>query len=126
MTKTALLTLGRLPKSLDIARALHMDGWRVIIAEPSKWHLSRVSNCVSKCVSVTAPNDNQSQYIADLLTVIERENVELVVPISEEALHATLIEGHLPENVRLFSTKKMPAAANSAVNMGWGYQSISK
>ena len=103
MTKTALLTLGRLPKSLDIARALSSQGWRVIIAEPAKWHLSRVSNSVNKCIPVTAPNDDQAQYVADLLSIIKREKVELVVPISEEALHATLIEDALPEDVRLFS-----------------------
>ena len=103
MTKTALLTLGRLPKALDIARALHQVGWRVVIAEPARWHLSRVSNSVAKCVAVTAPNDDQSQYLADLLQVIERENVSLVVPISEEALHATLIEANLPEHVELYS-----------------------
>ena len=103
MSKTALLTLGRLPKALDVAVALHGAGWRVIIAEPSKWHLARVSNSVAKTVAVTAPNDDQNGYIKDLLDVIERENVSLVVPISEEALHATLIEQHLPQTTRLYS-----------------------
>ncbi|MEM8749477.1 MAG: ATP-grasp domain-containing protein [Pseudomonadota bacterium] len=103
MKKTALLTLGRLPKALDVAHALHGAGWRVIIAEPSKWHLSRVSRSVSKCVPVTAPNDNQARYLADLLAIIEDEGVSLVVPISEEALHVTLIDRLLPEGVALYS-----------------------
>lgn len=103
MKKTALLTLGRLPKALDVAEALSMAGWRVIIAEPATWHLARVSRHVAKSVKVTAPNDNQSAYINDLLAVIKSENVSLVVPVSEEALHATLIEQHLPETVKLYS-----------------------
>ncbi len=103
MQKTALLTLGRLPKALDVAVALHSAGWRVIVAEPAKWHLARVSKSVAKCVAVTAPNDDQSAYIQDLLDVIKTENVSLVVPISEEALHVTLIAEHLPENVQLYS-----------------------
>ncbi len=98
-----MLTLGRLPKALDVAVALHGAGWRVIIAEPSQWHLARVSRSVSKCFAVTSPNDDQEAYVQDLLNVIRSENVSLVVPISEEALHATLIEDKLPDGVALFS-----------------------
>ena len=42
MTRTALLTLGRLPKGLDLARALAAEGWRVVVAEPFGWHLARM------------------------------------------------------------------------------------
>lgn len=103
MTKTALLTLGRLPKALDIAESLHKAGWRVIIAEPANWHLACVSRYVNKSIKVTAPNDNQPQYISDLLNAIKQEGVSLVVPVSEEALHATLIEPKLPSEVKLYS-----------------------
>lgn len=103
MTKTALLTLGRLPKALDVAEALHKAGWRVVIAEPALWHLARVSRYVDKSIKVTAPNDDQLQYIADLLNAVEQEDVSLIVPVSEEALHATLIESQLPSGVQLYS-----------------------
>lgn len=103
MQKTALLTLGRLPKALDVAIALHGAGWRVIVAEPSQWHLARVSRSVSKCFAVTSPNDDQAAYVQDLLNIIRSQSVSLVVPISEEALHATLIEDKLPDGVALFS-----------------------
>lgn len=101
--KTALLTLGRLPKALDVAEALNLVGWRVIIAEPFAWHLCRVSRHVAASYAVTAPNSNQKQYLEDLLDIINRENVQLVVPVSEEALHATLIESRLPGHVTLYS-----------------------
>lgn len=103
MKKTALLTLGRLPKALDIAEALSKAGWRVVIAEPANWHLASVSRYVSKSFKVTAPNDNQARYIRDLLKLIKEENVSLLVPVSEEALHATLIEEKLPKTVTLYS-----------------------
>ncbi|MEN9755617.1 MAG: hypothetical protein RLZ07_1999, partial [Pseudomonadota bacterium] len=41
MTQSVLLTLGRLPKGLDIARSFHRAGWRVIIADPARDHLAR-------------------------------------------------------------------------------------
>lgn len=105
--KTALLTLGRLPKALDIAEALHKAGWRVIIAEPARWHLARVSRHVYKSVQLTAPNDHQARYLDELLNVIREENVTLVVPVSEEALHSTLVEPRLPAHTKLYS---MPQA----------------
>jgi len=107
LKKTVMLTLGRLPKALDIAEALNRAGWRVIVAEPANWHLARVSRHVSKSVKVTAPNKNQSRYINDLLAVIEQEDVSLVVPVSEEALHATLMEPRLPDDVRLYSVPQV-------------------
>jgi len=107
LKQTALLTLGRLPKALDIAEALSRAGWRVVVAEPANWHLARVSRHVSKSVKVTAPNHDQSRYINDLLAVIKQEDVSLVVPVSEEALHATLIEPELPDDVRLYSVPQV-------------------
>lgn len=103
MQDTALLTLGRLPKALDIAEALSKAGWRVVIAEPFGWHLCRVSRHVSKSIKVTAPNTDQEKYLEDMLEVIGRERVSLVVPVSEEAMHAVLLASRLPEDVRLFS-----------------------
>ncbi|MEL6750757.1 MAG: ATP-grasp domain-containing protein [Pseudomonadota bacterium] len=103
MQKTALLTLGRLPKALDVATALHGAGWRVIVAEPAKWHLSRVSRSVAASFTLTAPNDDRAAYLDDLLDIIARENVSLVVPVSEEAMHATLVMPRLPQGVRFFS-----------------------
>ena len=60
---TALLTLGRLPKALDIARALHGAGVRVIVAEPFRRHLSGVSNAVDRNFVVTAPAVDGPRYL---------------------------------------------------------------
>ena len=40
MTGNLLLTLGRLPKALDVARGFADLGWRVVVAEPFKRHLA--------------------------------------------------------------------------------------
>ncbi len=104
---TVLITLGRLPKGLDIARSFHQLGWRVIIAEPFAWHVARMSNMVAKSYQVRAPNEDREQYLADLLGIIERENVTLVVPVSEEILHMSFLRDRLPSDVRLYA---MPSA----------------
>ncbi|MEO0329436.1 MAG: ATP-grasp domain-containing protein [Pseudomonadota bacterium] len=100
---TALLTLGRLPKALDIAQSLNLAGWRVIIAEPFSRHLAGSSRHVEKQFTVTAPNTDQEKYLDELLAIIRQEEVSLIVPVSEEALHVSFIASRIPENVRLYS-----------------------
>ena len=103
MNTSVLLTLGRLPKALELARCLHAAGCRVFVADPFRWHLSKPSRAVTRSFRVTAPNDDQSAYLDELLQIIESEKIDLIVPVSEEALHVTLLEPRLPEHARLFS-----------------------
>ncbi len=98
---TVLLTLGRLPKALELARALHSAGCRVVVAEPFRWHLCKPSRAVAASYQVTPPNSDRRAYLRDLLAVIEAEGVELVVPVSEEALHVAALRDSLPDHVTL-------------------------
>ena len=97
-----LLTLGRLSKGLELARALAQAGHRVIIADPFNWHLSKPSRRVTKSYRVTAPVSDLEQYLDDLLAIIDRESIDLVIPVSEEALFTSRIGPKLPEGVKLF------------------------
>lgn len=94
MTQTVLLTLGRLPKGLDVARSFHAAGWRVLVAEPFGWHLCGLSRSVSTSFQVPAPNTDQAAYLGALSALIAREGVSLVVPISEETMHVAGLAGH--------------------------------
>ena len=82
--KTVLLTLGRLPVALDLARGFEAAGWRVIVAEPFAMHLCRMSRSVAKSRRVTAPLASPQQYRSDLLRIIREDAIDLVVPVSEE------------------------------------------
>lgn len=103
MTQTVLLTLGRLPKGLDVARSFHAAGWRVLVAEPFGWHLCGLSRSVAKSFQVPAPNTDQAAYLDALLALIAREGVSLVVPISEETMHVAALGERLPDDVTLFT-----------------------
>jgi hypothetical protein len=100
---TVLLTLGRLPKGLDLARSFHAAGWRVVVAEPFRRHLVGASNTVARSHVVTAPATDRAAYLRDLLRVIEEEAVDLVVPVSEEVVHVAALHGRLPARTRLFA-----------------------
>jgi hypothetical protein len=104
---TVLLTLGRLPKALDLARSFHAAGWRVVVAEPFRRHLAGASRSVARSVAVTAPATDPDAYLAGLLRVVEEEAADLVLPVSEEVVHVAALHGRLPGRTRLFA---MPAA----------------
>ncbi|MEO0400142.1 MAG: ATP-grasp domain-containing protein [Pseudomonadota bacterium] len=100
-----LLTLGRLPKALELARALHEAGCRVVIADPSRWHLSKPSKAVAASFQVTGPAINADRFRADILSIVEKEAIDLVVPISEEALAVAGLADRLPPTTRLLCAR---------------------
>jgi len=101
--RTVILTLGRLPKALDLARSFAANGWRVVVAEPFRRHLTGASRAVALSRQVTAPSVSRARYLDDLARVAREEGAELVVPVSEEAVHAAFVRDRLGEGVRLFA-----------------------
>lgn len=106
MGQTVLITLGRLPKGLDIARSFRAMGWRVLVAEPFGWHLSRTSRAVARSFKIAAPNSDHAAYEADILAIVKQYNVSLIVPISEETMHVAALEKVLPDHVKLFTVSQ--------------------
>lgn len=103
---TVLLTLGRLPKALALARACHAAGCRVLVADPFRWHLCRPSRAVDRCFRVTAPNTSLSAYLDELEAIVRDQQVDLVLPVSEEALHVAALATRLPPGARLWSASQ--------------------
>lgn len=97
-----MLTLGRLPVGIDIARSFFAHGWRVIVADPFGMHLARMSHAVERCYRVVAPNVDAEAYREELLSIVQAENVDLVIPVSEETLHVAAIRIRLPAGVDIF------------------------
>lgn len=100
---TVLLTLGRLPKALDLARGFSKAGCRVLVAEPYGWTLAGASRHVAREFKVPPPSAGKAAYLAALREIVVREGVDLVVPVSEETMHVAHLAGMLPEGVRLFT-----------------------
>lgn len=100
---TVLLTLGRLPPAVDVARSFAAQGWRVLVADPFRWHLARTSKAVQKSFVVPAPADDAEAFLRALLGIITAENVTLVVPISEETMHVSALHAQLPPDCSLFT-----------------------
>jgi predicted ATP-grasp superfamily ATP-dependent carboligase len=99
MTKTVLLTIGRLPKALDFARSFAGAGWRVIVAEPFKSHLTGASNAVAKSIMTPPPSAGKQAYLKAISDIVTQESVDLVLPLSEETIHVA----HLVSRAHLFA-----------------------
>ncbi|MGG5888741.1 ATP-grasp domain-containing protein [Falsiroseomonas sp. HC035] len=101
--RTVLLTLGRLPKALDLARGFAAIGWRVVVAEPFVRHLCGSSRSVAKSIRVPPPAEGKAAYLHALAEVVRSEQVELVLPVSEETMHVAHLPPLLPPGVRVLT-----------------------
>lgn len=96
-----LLTLGRLPVALELARAFAAHGCRVWVAEPYRWPIVRVSRCVARTVRVPSPRHDPDAWRHAILSLVAREDIEHVQPVSEETAHVVALRAALPAEVTI-------------------------
>lgn len=96
VSPTVLVTLGRLPKALELCRGFAAIGWRVVVAEPQPRHLCAASRSVARSVAVPAPTADREAYLAALARLAREEGAGLVIPVSEETLHVACLPERLP------------------------------
>ena len=81
---TVLLTGGRAPVTLELARVFQRAGHRVLMAESLAWHLSRPSRAVAANFRVPPPRQDPDGFTRALAEITRRERVDLIVPTCEE------------------------------------------
>lgn len=86
-TKNILLTGGRAPAALDLARKFKRAGHDVYVAETVRFHLCTFSNSVEKCFVVPAPSENKDAYISALIHITQANSIDLVIPTCEEVFY---------------------------------------
>ena len=92
---TVLLTGGRAPVTLELARLFHRARHRVLMAESLAWHLSRPSAAVAANYRVPPPRQDSSGFIRALAEIVRREGVDLIVPTCEEIYAVARGRDHL-------------------------------
>ena len=118
MSLTILLTLGRLPKCLDLARAFAGAGCRVLVADPHVRHLAGRSNSVADSFVVPSPVADKAGYFAALIAIIKREKVDWIVPVSEECLYVSQLQATDIAPARLWG---MPFQVIEALHDKFGF-----
>ena len=101
--QTILVTSGRAPAALELVRLLHKAGYRVVMAECLRWHLSRPSRAVSKNYCVSWPSTQTAAYLAELSKIIHDEQVDLLLPTCEEIYFIAEGLDQLPPTCRVLA-----------------------
>jgi glutathione synthase/RimK-type ligase-like ATP-grasp enzyme len=78
-----LLTGGRAPATLELARAFARGGATVFVAD-SQYHLTQGSSCVRAAFRVPKPRLYPMEFARVLEDLVEREGIDLVIPTCEE------------------------------------------
>jgi predicted ATP-grasp superfamily ATP-dependent carboligase len=113
---SVLITLGRFPKGLDLARSFKSAGWRVVVADPFQNHLLGISRSVEKSYQTPTPAQDPGAYIDALCAIVDDEKIDLVVPVSEEVMYVATLRERLSGRTQVFS---MPAQALHKVHDKW-------
>ena len=87
--QTIILTGGRAPVALDLARQFARAGCRVVVAESLAFPLTRFSRAVARSVRVPPPRQQPAAFLDALARVADDERAVLVVPTCEETFAAS-------------------------------------
>lgn len=82
--QTVVLTGGRAPVALDLARHLARAGHRVVAAESLAFPLTRFSRAVARSVRVPPPRQQPAAFLDAIERLVDEEQAALVVPTCEE------------------------------------------
>jgi predicted ATP-grasp superfamily ATP-dependent carboligase/uncharacterized protein Usg len=82
-----LLTGGRAPVTLELARQFAAVGHRVFVADSLHHHLCSYSRSVFKNFLVPSPRFNATGFIQALVDIIEAEKIDLLIPTCEEIFY---------------------------------------
>ncbi|MDR9744556.1 ATP-grasp domain-containing protein [Paenibacillus taichungensis] len=82
-----LLTGGRAPVTLDLARMFHRAGHRVYVAESMVHHLCRLSSAVEQCFMVPSPRHETENYLLEIESLVQTWQIDLLIPMCEEVFY---------------------------------------
>jgi hypothetical protein len=107
-----LLTGGRTPVALDLARAFHRAGHVVYMAESLHGHLSEPSNVIEENIIVPPPRQKTAEFIGALKAIIAQYKIDLLIPTGEEVFYVSTGRDQLPCRVFADSIEKLRALHN--------------
>ncbi|MNX30883.1 hypothetical protein D3C86_610590 [compost metagenome] len=91
-----LLTGGRAPVTLELARLFHAAGHEVHVAESLPEQLCRASKAVRRNHRVPSPRFDREGFLGALERIIREERIDLLIPTCEEVFHVAAGHGRLP------------------------------
>ncbi len=103
--KRLLLTNGRSPITLYLARLLHSNGHDIYVTDTQKIHYCRFSNCVKKNLVVPAPRLHPDEYVDALVKIVQEEEIDMLIPNWEDVLPISKRKSLFPSSCKVFVTE---------------------
>ena len=85
-----LLTGGRAPATLDLARSFHASGHTVFLAESLRGSLTAASNATRVSFIVPPPRQQPVAFVEALAGIIQQQQIDLLVPTCEEIFYVAM------------------------------------
>lgn len=102
MKTRILLTAGRLPYALELARSLAQAGAEVFVADCYPLFVCQASAAVRRSFRLPPPAENFPEFRRQLLDLVQREKIDLLIPVSEEVIYLSLMRTELAALCRVF------------------------
>lgn len=97
-----LITGGRAPVALDLARKFKAAGHQVVGADSLPLNLLTFSNSIARNYSLPSPRFNYLSFKSSLISVINKERIDLVIPTCEEVFYIAQMKTEAPERCNIF------------------------
>jgi len=91
-----LLTGGRAPATLELARAFHRAGHTVFMAESLRGHLSEPSRALAQNFLVPPPRQQTREFLDALERIVRENKIDLVIPTCEEVFYVAMGRERFP------------------------------
>ncbi|TVX91847.1 ATP-grasp domain-containing protein [Paenibacillus agilis] len=125
--KTVLITGARAPAALHLCRLFHNTGHTVIMADSIPYPLSKVSTSTDYFYEIPSPKWKTNECIHALLSIIQRRNVDVLIPTCEEIFYISRYKEQLSPFCHVFvdDFRKLSLLHNKwdfiqlAANLGW-------
>jgi predicted ATP-grasp superfamily ATP-dependent carboligase len=91
-----LLTGGRSPAALELARVFHRAGHVVFMAESLRGHLSAPSRSIAQNFLVPSPRHQTAAFLDALVGIVPRQSIDLLLPVNEETFYVAMGDRRLP------------------------------
>lgn len=98
-----LITGGRAPCALDLARAFAARGAEVYAAESLEHPLCAASRAVKRSFRVPPPAQDPAGYAAALRDIVRREGIGLLLPTCEEIFYVSAYRGSFGPDCRVLA-----------------------
>lgn len=96
VSKRILLTGGRAPAALELARAFHRAGHAVFMAESLRGHLSAPSASIARNFLVPPPRQQTRAFLDALERIVRENKIDLMIPTCEEVFYVAMGRDRFP------------------------------